>query len=197
MTLDLRVDFVDQRRWPPAGLALAALALLALLWQGQLAWHDAQHLAQQRARLAQVQRQAVAPRPAAPNPALLRRQQQIEAVAAYLATPWGALLGVFETHASAQVVLLRFAPDAGAGRVELGGRATDVAAMAAYLVALERDPRLQDVMLRHHEVAADTASAVDFVLSATWPGAMERAAANTPVPAAASPRTAPPQVPRS
>lgn len=190
MSLDLRVDFVDQRRWPPAGLVLAALALLALLWQGQLAWQDAQHLAQQRARLAQVQRQAVAPRPAAPNPALQRRRQQIEAVAAYLATPWGALLGVFETHASAQVVLLRFAPDAGAGRVELSGRAADVAAMTAYLVALERDPRLHDVMLRHHEAAADAARAVDFVLSATWPGAAERAAAATPASTASSPSPA-------
>jgi Tfp pilus assembly protein PilN len=196
MNLDLRIDFINRRRWPAAGLALAALALACLLWQGQLAWQDAQALTQQGTRLAQLQRQTNGPRASTQSPEAQRRLQQIEALAGYLATPWGPLLNVFESHASGRVVLLRFEPNAVEGRVEMGGRASDVATMSAYLVALERDKRLRDVMLRHHEAtAADTATGVDFTLSASWAGTRAAAPGVTGAATAAAARATPPAKP--
>ena len=171
MIHDLRIDLIGQRRWPPAGLALALVAGLLLLWQGRGVSADTEALAQLRTRLAQLQRQTDQQRPVRLSPDAVLRQQQVEALAAYLATPWGPLLGVFEAHANGRAVLLRFEPNAVEGRVEMRGRSPNVAALTDYLRSLENDPQLRQVMLSHHEaVQGEGATGIDFTLSATWAG---------------------------
>lgn len=166
---DLRIDLIAGRRWPPAGIALALAACLLLGWQGHRASADTDALTQVRTRLAQLQRQADQQRSVRVSPDALQRQQQVEALAAYLALPWGRLLGVFESHANGRAVLLRLEPNAAEGRVDIRGRAVSMAALSEYLLTLERDTQLSDVMLSRHEVVeGEGASGIDFTLSATW-----------------------------
>ncbi len=177
-------DFLSPRRWPVAGLGLAALALLVLLWQGSLALRDFNALQSQRAGLVSLQRQASAVRPPAMSAEDSKRHRLVEALAAYMATPWDSLLGLFEVHASARVVLSKFLPDASEGRVEVSGRAYGSAALADYLLALEHDPRLRGVLLHHHEVQRGEADAaanapIDFTLGAAWGDAAQ--AKSTPL----------------
>jgi Tfp pilus assembly protein PilN len=169
MSFDVRIDFIARRRWPAAGLCLAVVAAGAIAWQGGLALSESDLLQRQRTGLAALQRQASAPQRPAMTPEDIKRHAQVEAIARHLATPWERLLALFEEHAPSRVVLMKFEPDATEGRVEVTGRAPGPKALAAYIVALERDPRLSDVMLHHHEVLRTAAGTpVEFTLGAAW-----------------------------
>jgi hypothetical protein len=100
-----------------------------------------------------------------------RRHAQIEAVAAYLAAPWDTLLTAFESHSKHGVVIRRLEPDASTGVVRMVGEAPSLKVMMDYVLALEADPRLQQVMLVNHDVVGDGGSmpgAIEFTLSAAW-----------------------------
>ncbi len=190
--MDARIDFLARRRWPPAGWVLATLAAALLAWQGGLALREADTLRGLQADLARLQRQASASRAPAMSPEDARRQRQIEALALYLATPWDRLLALFEEHAGSRVVLMKFEPDAAEGRVEVLGRADNATALVDYLMALERDPRLRGVMLRHHEVKRSEArQPIDFTLGAAW-GDTRHAAPPVTGPSGPTPRNTPP-----
>jgi Tfp pilus assembly protein PilN len=169
MKADLRIDFIGPRRRPAAGMLLAGLASLAFAWQAQQAYADFDLLQRQRVGLAGLQRQAAAPLAPTMSPADIKRHAQIEALARQLATPWEDLLALFEQRVPSKVVLMKFEPDAAEGRLEITGRAPDARRLGEYLVALESDPRLGDVMLHHHEVLrADAGGSVEFTLGASW-----------------------------
>lgn len=100
-----------------------------------------------------------------------RRHAQIEAVATYLAAPWDTVLSAFEAHGKRGVVLRRLEPDAATGVVRMVGEASSLKVMMEYVLALEADQRLQQVLLVNHDAldeAAGTPGAVEFTLSAAW-----------------------------
>jgi hypothetical protein len=166
------IDFARRRRWPPLGVALAVLGTALVAWQAWLAVDQAEVVARHRAGLAALQRSASQPRQAM-SAEDAKRHNQIAAVARYLATPWGPLLELFESHASTQIAIVRLEPDAAASTVELTARAANTAAMSAYLIKLERDPRLSGVMLHHHEVLQEgSGTVIEFSIGAGWTDAM-------------------------
>jgi Tfp pilus assembly protein PilN len=170
MKLDLRIDFIARRQLPPLGLALALAAAGLAAWQGSLVAKDAEQLRSQRAGLAALERPRKGPR-ATMSAEDARRHQQIEMVARHLATPWEPLLSFFEARAPEGVVLTKFRPDAGTGRLELTARAATPEAVGAYLMQLEHDSLLRNVLLQHHEVLQDQPGApVEFAIGADWAG---------------------------
>lgn len=111
-----------------------------------------------------------------------RRHAQIEAVAAYLAAPWDTLLSAFESHSKRGVVIRRLEPDASTGVVRMVGEAPSLKVMMDYVLALEADQRLQQVMLVNHDVVGDgggTPGSIEFTLSAAWRPRGAAAAART------------------
>jgi Tfp pilus assembly protein PilN len=194
MKLDLHIDFIARRQLPPLGLALALAAAGLAAWQGGLVAEDADQLQRSRAGLTALQRPRKPARPVM-SAEDARRHQQIEAVARQLATPWQALFSLFESQAPKGVVLTKFRPDAGSGRIELTARAATPEAVGAYLIQLEQDQRLRNVLLHHHEVLQDQPGApVEFAIGADWAGLGAAAASSlaaAPVEAAASVAAAP------
>jgi Tfp pilus assembly protein PilN len=190
MKLDLRIDFIGRRKLPPFGLALTLAAAGLAAWQGSLVAQDAEQLQRQRASLAALERPRKAPRPTM-SAEDVRRHHQIEAVARHLATPWEPLLSLFEARAPEGVVLTKFRPDAGLGRVELTARAATPEAVGAYLMQLERDSRLRNVLLQHHEVLQDQPGApVEFAIGADWVGPTAASGGAAGAPAEAEPAAA-------
>ena len=189
LSADLRIDFIQRGHGPAVGAVLVVLALAALAWQGWIAKREADVLQAQRSGMAQLRRQAGGLQPAAMSQDDVKRHRQIEQVAARLAMPWDRLLALFEQHATSRVLLLSLDADAATGHVEISGRATSSRALADYLARLESDPRLQSVMLQHHEALRNEAGApINFKLVAEWreramPVAASASAPARPVPA--------------
>jgi Tfp pilus assembly protein PilN len=180
------IDFIARRRWPVAGCLLALIVGAAACWEAWLALDDADLLRRQRAGLAALQRQP-ARKVVAMSADDIRRHAQTDAVSRYLAAPWRPLLALFEDQASSGVVLVKFLPDAGSGRVEITGRAPSARALGDYVITLEHDPRLKDVLLHHHEVLRDEPGAgIEFSIGAAWGSASELAAPGAAASAAAS-----------
>jgi Tfp pilus assembly protein PilN len=189
------IDFIARRRWPAIGVSLALLACIVVAWKGALVLEDVDVLQRQRRGLAALQRQ-----PGTVKPAMsaedIKRHGQIDALARHLATPWGSLLALFEQHAPSGVVLVKLQPDATTGRIELTGRAPATKAVADYVIALEHDPRLSDVLLHHHELLRDDPGAgIEFTVGAGWSGRAPqpapRADASASSAAASSPEARP------
>jgi hypothetical protein len=183
MQLGSRIDFAARRHWPATGVVLAMLAAAVAAWQGWSVAEEVNLFQRQRRGLAALER-----RPGPLMPAMsaedIKRHANIDALARYLATPWARLLALFEERAPSGVVLIRFEPDAVTGRIELTGRAPTTKALANYVIALERDPRLAGVLLHHHEALRDGANAgVEFTIGAAWGGSESVPAA---VPAASA-----------
>jgi Tfp pilus assembly protein PilN len=148
-------------------------------------WPLAQDNQARSAALSQAARQAadaaVVPEP---TPVDRRREAQARRLLVQLDAPWNDLFSLLERHASPQVGLLRLDPDAATGQVRLTALAKDLGAMAAWLRALEQDPRLSEVQLLQHQIEDLTPGRpVRFSLSAHW-----RAGTSANTTAAAPPR---------
>lgn len=169
------IDFVARRSVPGTGLALLALAALALAWQGWLTWQDQRMLQHQREAFATLTHQADAP-PRVVSAEERRQLAQIAQLSRHLAAPWDELLALFEKHGAGDVALVRLEPDASTGLVNLTARARHRRVMMAYLLALESDPRLSAVLLTHHETLPDVeGTPVQFSITAQWrPGSPQR-----------------------
>ncbi|MGC3985516.1 MAG: PilN domain-containing protein [Pseudorhodoferax sp.] len=143
-------------------LGLAACALVGLR-HGQAA--DAQAAA--RARL---QPQAATAARAVP-PALAAETAAAQAVAAALAVPWDAWFRALEAVDVPGVFLTALQPEGGSRRARLGGQATDLAQVLAYMARLERQPGFRQVLLVEHALQEDAATpALRFTLTAEWEG---------------------------
>jgi hypothetical protein len=161
-------DLMASRPMPWAGWMLLLAAGSLSLWQG-LQWRELnERVAAERQSLARLLPSSSA-QTTAMTPEERQRHLAMESLAAYLATPWEDLLGLFERHRSSGVILRRLEPDAAAGVVRLTGEATDLAAMVAYLTELEHQPALTQVTLAHHDRLKDSAG-VEFSINATWTG---------------------------
>jgi hypothetical protein len=173
------LNFGKQRQWPVPGVVLAALCGALAAWQGSLAYSEFERLQDQRAGLASLQRKAAQP----PRPAMsaqdIQRHAQLDGVVRYLATPWEPLLTLIENPRPAGVQLTKFRPDAASGMLELTARVSEPAAMTAYLVELEHDQRLRNVMLRRSELLREggAGASVEFTIVANWSAAVAAMAA--------------------
>jgi hypothetical protein len=168
-----RIDFLAPAPRRGLGIVLLAVAAALLAWQGWAALRALQRLDQERSGLA-----SLAPRRTSADGAMSaddrRRHAQLEALARYLAAPWGELLAVFEERRPGHAVLQRIEQDAATGSVRLTARAHHAEAMMAYVTALEGDRRLRGVLLHRHEPDVDaSAGALRFELSAEWQGGGE------------------------
>ncbi len=170
----LRLDLAQRRhRSPPAGrwLLLAGVAALA----AAVVWVDAaaRHVASAQAELDQQLEWSGRSRRAAPSkpadPRALRAERAANAMQADLSLPWERMLGALESVQRDDVALLVVEPNAAERRVRLQLEAREVAAMLAYLDALQADGRLTDVMLQNQQWGGkDSQTAVRFQVSATW-----------------------------
>ncbi len=161
-------DLMPTRPVPWGGWALLLLAAGVAAWQG-LAWRElGDRVAAERQSLAKLL-PASTVNTTAMTPEERQRHAAMESLAAYLATPWEDLLGVFERHRASGVILRRLEPDAATGVVRLTGEAQDLAAMVSYLTELERQPALAQVTLAHHDRLKDSAG-IEFSINATWTG---------------------------
>jgi Tfp pilus assembly protein PilN len=176
------LNFVNQRRWPLPGLLLAAACGALAAWQGSLVYSDFNSLQDQRAGLASLQRKSQQPPRPAMSPQDVQRHAQLDGLVRYLATPWEPLLTLFEDPKPAGVQLTKFRPDAATGMLELTARVGDPAAMTSYLVALEHDSRLRNVMLRRNELLREGGSgaSLEFTIVANWSASGATVAASAP-----------------
>lgn len=179
-----RLDFVRQGGggYYRAGWTLAAVGVGLVVWQGGL-WYELHTRVQaERQNLSTLFAPAKGARGAATATMSAEdrhRHAQIDAVAGYLAAPWEELMTIFEQNRNG-ITLKRLEPDAGSGLLRVTGEATDFKAMAAYLISLEAQPGLGQVVLLHHERLKDTlGNPLEFSLTATWKDRLLSAASAT------------------
>jgi hypothetical protein len=180
-----------QRPW--FGVALLLCGLLAVGWQAWQ-WRDTEaRIESQRVGMERLFVPTSPSATASMTPQDRRRHAQMEVVASYLAAPWDTLLTVFESHGQAGVTLRRLEPDAATGIVRMVGEAPSLAKMMDYVLALEADKRLAQVMLLNHDMLKDatTGAPVEFTLSAAWRPLGLPAANSAPAPTTTSAPAAP------
>ncbi|MEY4754064.1 MAG: hypothetical protein RJA44_1739 [Pseudomonadota bacterium] len=163
------IEFGAERPKPWWGIALLALALLLLAWQFRDLNEQRDRVESQKEGMARLFVPKASSAMASMTPQDRRRHAQIEVVASYLAAPWDTLLAVFESHGRSGVLLRRLEPDASTGIVRVVGEARNIAMMMDYVLALEADKRLSQVLLLNHDLLKDAEGApVEFTLSASW-----------------------------
>lgn len=175
------------------GWAWVVLGVSLAVWQG-LAWYELHTRVQaERHNMSALFVPAKGTRGAATatmSPEDRRRHAQIDAVAGYLAAPWEDLMAIFEQSRNG-ITLKRLEPDAGSGLLRVTGEATDFKAMAAYLISLETQSGLGQVVLLHHERLKDTpGNPLEFSLTASWKDRLSASSSLLGVPAASSPASA-------
>jgi len=174
------LEFLARPAWPPAAVALFALAAALLAWQGWQTFDASSLLVAERAGLQGLGR---GPARSAPTMSAQDRQRhaQIEALARYVASPWDQWLAAIEMHAGDRASLTQLEQDTETGTLLITARADSLEAMMHYVIALQNDPRLKDVQLQSHDmVSGDKGAPVQFRVTA-----MARALA-APPPASAS-----------
>lgn len=164
----ISIDFASRPALPRAGTLALAAAALVLGWQGWSSWQEQQALAHQDERFAAQLRQLNVPQRGS-GAGERKQRAQFDAVERHLAAPWDELLRSFERHGAGDVALVRFEPDAGTGNLTVVARARHRRVMMAYVMALEADPRLAQVLLTSHELLPDVeGTPVQFSISARW-----------------------------
>ncbi len=182
------------------GWLLAAVGVAWAAWQGWGAYELRTRVQAERQNMSALFAPAKGARAGTGSTATMtaedrRRHAQLDAVAGYLAAPWEDLMAVFE-QSRPGITLKRLEPDAGSGMVRLTGEATDTKAMAAYLISLETQSGLGQVVLLHHERLKDVpGTPLEFSLTAAWKDRLSAAAAtltaSSPAWAASTPPTPP------
>ena len=112
-----------------------------------------------------------AKRPVPTDPAELARTRAVRLVAQNLVTPWADLLESLESAPNRSVALLSVEPSVSKKSIRLTAEARTTQEMLAYLGALQRDDRLNTVVLVSHQVQAQTpGNPVRFQVQAGWGG---------------------------
>jgi len=130
-------------------LMLALAALLAAIWQAQLA----------RQRLAAAQQAFDAARLAAgtataSRPMASPRERAAWAeLAARLNMPWRSVLDALEASTPEDVALMAVEPDAGQGTVRVVAESTALEPLLAYSARLHATPLIREVVLARHELS--------------------------------------------
>lgn len=152
-------------RWWGHGVLALGLVACALVFLRYTEAADAQ-----AAALARLQPQAGPARAAAPvPPALAAEIAAAQAVAATLAVPWDAWFRALESVSVPGVVLTALQPEGSSRRARVGGQATDLAQVLAYMARLEQAPGFRQVLLVDHALQEDAgAQPLRFTLTAEW-----------------------------
>lgn len=112
-----------------------------------------------------------AKRPPPTDPAELARTRAVRLVAQNLVTPWADLLESLESAPNRSVALLSVEPSVSKKSIRLTAEARTTQEMLAYLGALQRDDRLNTVVLVSHQVQAQApGTPVRFQVQAGWGG---------------------------
>jgi hypothetical protein len=99
------------------------------------------------------------------------RSRAAKQAATELQMPWAELLSALEAAPTQNVAVLSIEPSAARRNVKLTAEAKDAKAMLTYLAALQKDARLNQVMLTQHQVQSQTAGTpLRFQLQAYWGG---------------------------
>lgn len=99
------------------------------------------------------------------------RSRAAKQAATELQMPWVELLSALEAAPTQNVAVLSIEPSAARRSVKLTAEAKDAKAMLTYLGALQKDTRLNQVMLTQHQVQSQTAGTpLRFQLQAYWGG---------------------------
>jgi Tfp pilus assembly protein PilN len=110
-------------------------------------------------------------RPAPTDPAELARTRAVRLVAQNLVTPWADLLESLESAPNRSVALLSVEPSVAKKSIRLTAEARSTQEMLAYLGALQRDDRLNTVVLVSHQVQIQApGTPVRFQVQAGWGG---------------------------
>ena len=171
----LTLDFGPVRRRPTL---LAHLILLmgvaALVWfggQGAKAWraHSQQSQALAELELRQKTEQSTAVRADPVEPGQMAQLRLVRSTAASLQTPWSDLLAALESAPSDSVALLSIEPSVQKRSLRLTAEARNPRAMLVYIAALQKDTRLNHVVLVSHQVQAQApGTPLRFQLQASW-----------------------------
>lgn len=101
--------------------------------------------------------------------AQLQRFRNATLVINELRTPWDDLLKVLESAPMEQVALLSIEPIASRHQLRLAAEARDVTTMLDYLVYLQQQPALHQVILSSHQIQRQApGSPVHFQIQAQW-----------------------------
>lgn len=169
----LRLEFAPGAR-PPlrAGsvvLALSVVLLAAASAQLATQWSNNSRQARVLDSLDAQRSAADATRRVSLDPTEMVRLRAVRQVANHLVTPWADLLDTLESAPIESVALLAVEPSVSKRSLRLTAEARDTRSMLAYLGALQRDTRLNSVVLISHEVQVKApGTPVRFQIQAVW-----------------------------
>jgi hypothetical protein len=175
-TRKLRLEFAPGARPPlrtgSVMLVLSAVLLAATSIELALIWSDNTRQARALDALDTRRSDAAAWRRAPLDPAEAARTRAMRQVAHHLAVPWADLLETLESAPVESVALLSVEPSVSKRSVRLTAETRNAQNMLAYLSALQRDARLNSVVLVSHQVQLQSpGTPVRFQIQAGW-GAM-------------------------
>jgi Tfp pilus assembly protein PilN len=171
----MSIDFAARR--PQAtriGQVLLLAAAASLMWFAAQAFRvwNAQHQQTQALTELESRQQAehvsqLRSEPMAPGD--VARLRLVKSTAVNLQTPWSDLLAALESAPSESVALLSIEPSVQKRTVRLTAEARNSQAMLDYVAALQRDTRLNRVVLVSHQLQQDApGTPVRFQLQANW-----------------------------
>lgn len=181
-TARLELEFApNARRATPFGVVMLLVGASVLAISGlQLGKvlstnaHHAETLAalQARSSAAKADAAASARKPTPTDPAELSRSRAVRLVAQKLVTPWADLLASLESAPNKAVALLAVEPSVTKHSLRLTAEARSPQDMLDYVSALQRDDRLNTVVLVSHQVQTMApGTPVRFQVQAGWGGA--------------------------
>lgn len=152
-------------------LLLGMISLLTVAYQFKQIMTDIAYWEGREARIALQQkysRQSKTPM-ARVNKATQQEIKQVNDVLQQLGLPWEQLFGSLEMANSKEVALLSFQPGVSGQTVHLTGEARNLAALVAYVQALELESALKDVHLASYKTRQDHPHhPLVFSITATW-----------------------------
>lgn len=174
-TNHLQLEFGLRRR-PLSlfGVGMLCVSLAALLLATVQASQAVAENKRQAYKLAELQaKRPIVGKSATPPPRAdsgqLTRVRALRQVALSLRTPWSNLLAALESATNQSVALLSVEPTNGSRSIRLTAEARSVSDMLDYLAALQRDKRLDRVILASHVVQLRTpGSPIRFQIQAIW-----------------------------
>lgn len=168
----MRLDFLappSPRRRAVLLLAFGALAAALAAYDDSVAGEEVAQLLERRERAqAAYRRLASASGPSAPV-ARVAGIEAGEALAGRLALPWGGLLDALEAAQDGNIALLALEADPHKGQLRLSGEARNMAAVVAYIAALDGKAGIAGLRLLALDVKqADPELPVEFLIEGRW-----------------------------
>lgn len=152
-------------------LLLGVIVLLTVAYQFKQIMADIAYWEAREARVTQQQKYSHQSRTpmARANKATQQEIKQVNEVLQQLGLPWEPLFDSLEMASSKEVALLSLQPSVAGRTIRLTGEARNLAALVAYVQALELEPVLKDVHLASYKTRQDHPyHPLVFSIIATW-----------------------------